>query len=59
MKSFWFYLGTSNSTNDRRFLVFVIQTFTGKKSRTALRELNDDWRLDVASSFKSSIYSTI
>ena len=58
-ESFYFflfiYLSTSNSTNDRSFLVLVAQTLTSNVSSTTVRELNDDGRLDVASGFKSSI----
>jgi hypothetical protein len=56
---FYIYLSTSNGTNNGSFLVLVIQTFTSKESRTTLRELDDKRRLDVTSSFKSSVYGTI
>jgi hypothetical protein len=48
-------LSTSNSTDDRGFLVLVAQALTGKVSGTTVGELDDDGRLDVTGSFKSSI----
>lgn len=49
------YLSTSNSTNDRGFLVLVAQALTSNVSSTTVGELNNDGGVDITSSLKSSI----
>lgn len=53
------YLSASDGTDDGSFLVLVAQALTSKVSRTAIGELDDDGRLDVTGSFKSSIDGAI
>lgn len=52
-------LSTSNSTENRGFLVLVINGLTGNKSSTTVGELNNDGRTILLGSFKSSIDSAI
>jgi hypothetical protein len=42
---------TSNGTKNRSFLVLVGDTLTSVESRTTIGELNDDWSLNITSSF--------
>lgn len=51
----WKYLSTRNGTNDRGLLVLVAQTLSSNVRGTTIGELDDDGRLDITSSFKSSI----
>lgn len=53
------YLSTSNSTNDGSFLVLVAQALTSNIGSTTIGELNNDGRVDITSSFKSSIDSAV
>jgi hypothetical protein len=52
-------LSTGNSTENRGFLVFVVNGLTSKESGTTVRELDDNRRLVLLGSFKSSVDGAI
>jgi hypothetical protein len=47
-------VGSGDRTSNRSLLVLVVDALAGKEGRAALRALEDDGRVVIASSFESS-----